>query len=125
MPLCRTESEVICMANRVLKIRSNFSRAAAATGCLPPCVTEELVSQLRENPEYSTGYAKAFLEVESSDVAVVEEYLVFDFNDIISSVGGALGLFLGFSCFQMLRGIIDLAEGRLFAAKGAVQWSPF
>ena len=34
---------------------------------------------------------------------VQEEYLLYDFNSIIASVGGSLGLFLGFSCFQIAR----------------------
>ena len=29
-----------------------------------------------------------------------KEYLVYDFNGIVSSVGGGLGLFLGFSCLS-------------------------
>ena len=30
-----------------------------------------------------------------------EEMLLYDLNSIVSAVGGSLGLFLGFSCFQV------------------------
>ncbi len=42
-----------------------------------------------------------FVRFETNDVIVLEEYLLYDFNDIIAAVGGSLGLFLGFSCLQV------------------------
>ena len=36
-------------------------------------------------------------------IYVEKEVLMYDFNAIISAVGGSLGLFLGFSCY----GVVD------------------
>jgi hypothetical protein len=33
---------------------------------------------------------------------IQEEYLLYDFNAIISAVGGNLGLFVGFSCLSFV-----------------------
>ena len=37
------------------------------------------------------------IKIDSSEVKVQEEYKVYDFNGIIGTVGGSLGLFVGFS----------------------------
>jgi hypothetical protein len=36
----------------------------------------------------------------------MEEVLVFDFSSIVSSVGGSLGLFIGFSFMDLLKAIM-------------------
>jgi hypothetical protein len=33
---------------------------------------------------------------------IQEEYLLYDFNSVITALGGNLGLFVGFSCLSML-----------------------
>ncbi len=43
-----------------------------------------------------------WLKYMSSKVEVMEEYDVYDLNGIVGSVGGSLGLFLGFSVFDCL-----------------------
>ena len=37
------------------------------------------------------------IKIDSSEVKVNEEYKVYDFNGILGTVGGSLGLFVGFS----------------------------
>ena len=37
------------------------------------------------------------IKIDSSEVTVYEEYKVYDFNGILGTVGGSLGLFVGFS----------------------------
>ena len=36
-----------------------------------------------------------------TEVETEEEILIYDFSEIVAGVGGSLGLFLGFSCFQV------------------------
>ena len=36
------------------------------------------------------------------------ETKVYDFNAVVASVGGSLGLFLGFSCYEYGKKFIDL-----------------
>ena len=40
--------------------------------------------------------------IEKRDVKVEEDYRVYDFNGILGSVGGSLGLFIGFSFLDMM-----------------------
>jgi hypothetical protein len=42
---------------------------------------------------------------------VIEEYLVYDFVEVIGSVGGSLGLCVGFSIFDVLSKIVDKIFG--------------
>ena len=42
-----------------------------------------------------------------TDVTVVEEVLLFDFASILAAVGGALGLFIGFSFLDLFKAVIN------------------
>ena len=39
-----------------------------------------------------------------------EQYTLYDFNAIVSAVGGSLGLFLGFSFFDFVKVLLKLAK---------------
>ena len=43
-----------------------------------------------------------FAKIERQEVMLHEDYKVYDFNGIVGSVGGSLGLFIGFSFLQMM-----------------------
>ena len=52
---------------------------------------------------YTCVLFSIFMTVATSNVLVNEEYLLYDLNNIISAVGGSMGLFLSFSflkCFM-------------------------
>ena len=55
--------------------------------------------QLREETiTWDVDYSSAFfLMAEKTSVEGQEELLVFDFEDLVNGIGGALGLFLGWS----------------------------
>ena len=40
------------------------------------------------------------LYYKSTTVSGSEDYVLYDFNSIVGIVGGSMGLFLGFSCYQ-------------------------
>jgi hypothetical protein len=44
------------------------------------------------------------------NVTVFEEYLIYDVFDLIGSVGGTLGIFIGFSCTCILSIITDMCK---------------
>ena len=44
----------------------------------------------------------------SNEVNHLEEYVIYDSTAIVGSVGGGLGLFLGFSCLSAAKTLIDL-----------------
>ena len=65
----------------------------------------DLSGELREEPiTWSADHSSAFfLMAEKTSVEGQEELLVFDFEDLINGIGGALGLFLGWSLLYLGR----------------------
>ena len=63
---------------------------------------------------------RLFLYPITADVLVYEEYLLFDFNAIVSSVGGSLGLFIGFSFLQCAMSTFGLIEKTCQKCKGDI-----
>ena len=54
------------------------------------------------------GQTLAHFELEKNHVRRIEkEVLVYDTNDMIGAVGGSLGLFLGFSFFDVISKCLD------------------
>ena len=53
-------------------------------------------------PEFSRWNTTVWLTFLSHTIEVMEEYAVNDLTGILASLGGSLGLFLGFSCFDCL-----------------------
>ena len=47
----------------------------------------------------------------STDIVVREEMLLFPLDSLVSELGGALGLFLGFSFFGLLSSLQTAAKG--------------
>ena len=45
-----------------------------------------------------------------TEVQVKEEFLIYDLNAIVAAIGGSLGLFLGFSCYEVARGGLEKAR---------------
>lgn len=52
-----------------------------------------------------------YIEMPNTDITIIEEFVIFDFNSIVSSVGGSMGLFLGFSGLEVVRMILDKWKG--------------
>ena len=80
------------------------------TGCLPPCHYMEYslgLLPLHEEADFT------FLEIVTagSKVTVKKEILVYPFTSLVAEVGGALGLFLGFS-FLMIWDIMEIVKSR-------------
>lgn len=48
-----------------------------------------------------------------TEVRVKEEFLIYDLNAIVAAIGGSLGLFLGFSCYEVARGGLQKARNLL------------
>ena len=42
------------------------------------------------------------IRIEGKEITVYEEYVVYDFNGIVGTVGGSLGLFVGFSFLDII-----------------------
>ena len=73
-----------------------------------PCTTEKMKIKSFKSPIYIRDkYIDVYLIWEDNLVYIEEEYLLMDFNSIVSAVGGSLGLFLGFSCLDFLMQLLN------------------
>ena len=79
------------------------------TGCLLPC-TYTQYSLVGSPKRFSEGYTYFTLSYVSTDIVVREEMLLFPLDSLVSELGGALGLFLGFSFFGLLSSLQTLAK---------------
>ena len=59
--------------------------------------------------EYGTTLSRGFwVQLTSPDLKVYENYAVYDFNGIVGTVGGSLGLFIGFSVMEFMLMLIKI-----------------
>ena len=60
---------------------------------------------------YNEGVKGAWFWLEGPKIKVEEEYMVYSFSGIVGTVGGSLGLFIGFSFLDcLLLGVKRLAN---------------
>ena len=97
-----------------------ITNSPVSHGCPLDCRTRRFSVQ-KENHKSDVSYANVNLvrgymaegirdlnmKISSPVVKVNTEYKVYDFNGIVGSVGGSLGLFIGFSFFDFLLYILD------------------
>ena len=80
--------------------------------CLMPCkliTYKDGKLELREPSFLKTGPTLANIELLMNRIRKIEKQaLVYDTNDVIGAIGGSLGLFLGFSFFDVISKCLDL-----------------
>ena len=80
--------------------------------CLNPCkmiTYKDSQLELTESTFMKTGQTLANFELIMNDIRKIEKQaLVYDTNDVIGTIGGSLGLFLGFSFFDVISKCLDL-----------------
>ena len=103
--------------NRALQFTMDKSRKKdSGSGCIRPCtvpiimtkVVQNMVPNLRDDPKATNTYI--YLQWENDQILTEEEYLLMDTSEILSNIGGSLGLFLGFSCLQFMGQILNKLE---------------
>ena len=109
IPFCETGEENRCVAMRIWTQQSHLSKTCKR-GC-------HMVQYKGSIASYDTTWNNTNAEIYSSftapTVIVSEEYLIYDSVGMIGSVGGSLGLFLGFSFLGLLSDLIDFVQRKL------------
>ena len=102
---CRTKYASKCNAAMIACYFSNTTKI-----CLDPCnveiyTTNTYLFERQKDKQNITLY----LKYQSMTMDVSEEYLVYDFPNFIGTLGGSLGLFIGFSYTGFIGSIIDFS----------------
>ena len=79
--------------------QEDISKIVKDSGCNPKCKTTQYSYEksMKKVSWQTNGRSEVYIQAKSSVVKYLTEHYSFDFNDLISSVGGNLGLFLGWS----------------------------
>ena len=87
--------------------QEDISNLMKVSGCHPKCKTIQYSYEknMKKVAWQTYGRSEVYIQAKSSVVNYLNEYYSFDFNDLISSVGGNLGLFLGWSFLTLVEGI--------------------
>ena len=118
---CTNKNSARHAFEKFLDIKTNFSANVAMYGCSLPCTTVSFgfdVFTIHRNswidtndePEVPLGVFQfrfyfSLLEVEESVVT-----LVYDLETLLASLGGNLGLFLGFSCLSVMISLLQMLK---------------
>ena len=105
-PMCKTEQELTCAHAVFYKVKSNDSflqkctKSCNITSYNPTYEWEGNWNTLEgeKSHEFVLYYALA-----KNEIFTYKEYLIQDFMSMIGSIGGTLGLFIGFSCSNVIR----------------------
>lgn len=68
------------------------------------------VPRVRNNYSTFDHWSRYWLKLQGPDIKVHEEYIVYDFNGIVGTVGGSLGLFVGFSFLDFVLYLFNRAK---------------
>ena len=98
------------------KLLVNYAKHQVDVNCNHPCTSSwfDLVSldlMYIDNTDNFTDRNRVLFSLSTSLVSVATESYLYDFTAIVSSIGGGVGIFLGFSCF----GMISSALSKLYA----------
>ena len=111
-PLCTTSKETRCMVKKM------YDKLNTLENCPISCYksryygkTRKLYERLEPTPN---TMAICYIIFPSNRIAMEKEILIFGMIEIIGSIGGTLGLFLGFSFYDTLKYPIQ----KLFMNKG-------
>ena len=113
LPNCAKIEDEICNGgpNVFNTLINEFSK------CLSPCkmiTYKDSLLDLREPDFLKTEQSLAHFDLARNNIRKMEKQaLVYDTNDVIGAIGGLLGLFLGFSFFDVISKCLDLIM-RLF-----------
>ena len=104
-PDCQSIRDYVCMKNEMNVIMGDVNEK-----CPKHCSATQyagkrtFVLHSNENTKYDVNWFYVFA---SKEIEVNQEYLLYEITDIISNVGGILGLFIGFSFRDVIGCIIE------------------
>ena len=108
MDSCGNENDYACAVNFL-----NFQYGLKNKDC-PQNLVDVYYKGAFEETQYkgakylADDHIQYFVWFPGNSKMVYEEYLVYDFNGMLGSIGGSLGMFLGFSFFDLICHFLSL-----------------
>ena len=111
LPICGTQEEHECI--------SNLFYTSDAVNQLYACRKPEIAKLYNPRPNpwnlaVNQSVSNVYLYFESSLATVKEEMLITSIEDLIASIGGSLGLFVGFSFFSYISTALEAVFREIF-----------
>ena len=102
LPQCLIRKDFKCMVRHLKENITMVMLTEEVTGCKPACENVQLSYEKRIFMQLKPLVNRSNIAINygNTNTHVTREILLYDFNAILSAVGGSLGLFLGFSCYQ-------------------------
>ena len=114
LPLCQTQLELEC----VEKVLRNFWFESKNEKCPRPCSYVQYKSLgksvEKSNNEVNLNFTFSYMFLSYAATTVHEEYYIFDSIGMIASVGGTLGMFIGFSFSNVINFILNAIKKLFF-----------
>ena len=113
-PACSTRNHIIEFQNQAQRLhQASWHNLTSESGCQVKCTILEY--HFKRNKEESVTWKQEwssafYLHAETTKERQEEEYWVFDANDALNGIGGALGLFLGWSILYILQNILSMCQ---------------
>ena len=110
LPICETAEEFECSHELTKSVKKN-------SNCLPNCnqIDYNLEYEYQEDlddPNAKRNITFAY-KISNLKMKVEEEYLVHDFVGMLGSIGGTLGLFIGFSFLGLITNLLTYVQAFL------------
>ena len=107
IPQCSNDDEEYCMIG--IKSYKNYEKLKST--CLKQCKIKDAIldiNRLNAKPVFHIGNVQLELYVKVTPEKVsIKEYLIYDGTGMFGSIGGSLGLFLGFSLYDSLCMVLE------------------
>lgn len=113
---CKTHEDNLCMGT---SIYHGFYKLMMSQECPKKCYQTEYIGKAKE---VKSGFTRVWPDTmdfevcygfSSTVIEVDDEYLLYGFSDMIGSVGGSFGLFIGFSFLDVIYTIFDLLQQKI------------
>ena len=112
LPQCKTKSEKTCSEKIVNPLVNQLLTSGT---CKKSSTTFDISGTIdveKQNKSYMSYEKLVYFSIAAPGLMKVsEEYLIYDFIAVVASIGGTLGLFIGFSFSDVTSFLVNLIKG--------------
>ena len=112
IPICKTKAEIDCFVEVFFEVKDSI--------LLKPCYKLEFLGKIKSSKNFADKYQSLFMYTFNNPglTIVHEEYMIFDFVTMIGSIGGTLGLCIGFSYTNTISYLLGYLKNTIKKCQG-------